>query len=82
MTRTYGALGWAKEVSGVAWWGMEVEPHVAIKIKRLFPRLQQGRVARDAGAVDAAADDDEVVIRLRVVSRFPGGARSRHASIR
>lgn len=44
MTKTYGELGWAADPrTGLAWWGMRVEPHVAIKVKRMFPRIEQGR---------------------------------------
>lgn len=43
MTKTYGSLGWAVATNGLPYWGLEVLPHVAIKIKRLFPRVDQNR---------------------------------------
>jgi SNF2 family DNA or RNA helicase len=38
MTRTYGRLAY-----GRGQWGIEAEPHVLIKLKRLFPRARQER---------------------------------------
>lgn len=38
MSRTYGRLVW-----GRGQWGIEAEPHVLIKLKRLFPRARQER---------------------------------------
>jgi len=40
VTKTYGALGWAQSERG-AWFGLDLEPHAAIKAKRLFPRVSQ-----------------------------------------
>ena len=59
MNRTYGALGWAKNpADGLSWWAMQVEPHVAIKAKRLFPRIEQGRtdMLRMLDTPEVAAD--------------------------
>ena len=34
MTRTYGALGWARDPEkGTAWFALDVEPHVQTKIR-------------------------------------------------
>ena len=43
MTKTYGALGWATTEHGLAYWGLDVLPHVAIKVKRMFPKIDQNR---------------------------------------
>lgn len=43
MTKTYGQLGWAEDHNGLAYWALDVLPHVAIKVKRHFPRMQQAR---------------------------------------
>lgn len=43
MTKTYGRLGWATNKAGLPYFGMQVVPHVAIKAKRLFPKIDQGR---------------------------------------
>lgn len=42
--RTYGSLGWASDPrTGLARFGVEAEPHVAIRFKRLFPKVRQDR---------------------------------------
>lgn len=44
MTKTYGTLGWTRGTRGKAGtWTLDVPPHVAIKIKRMFPRAAQAR---------------------------------------
>ncbi|KJR10261.1 DEAD/DEAH box helicase [Gordonia sihwensis] len=44
--RTYGTLTWTPDgdsVAGRPTWVLDVHPHVAIKVKRLFPRIQEYR---------------------------------------
>jgi SNF2 family DNA or RNA helicase len=41
--KTYGTLHWASDPLGIAYFGLQVVPHVAIKAKRLFPRVEQER---------------------------------------
>lgn len=44
MTRTYGELRWCQQGgTGRGLWGMKLRPHVAIKAKRLFPRISSNR---------------------------------------
>lgn len=44
MTKTFGELGWVRaEHNGLCYWGLQVLPHVAIKVKRLFPKVDQNR---------------------------------------
>lgn len=43
MTKTFGTLAWATNTSGLPYFGLEVVPHVAIKAKRVFPKIDQGR---------------------------------------
>lgn len=67
MTKTYGSLGWAQAENGLEYWGLDVLPHVAIKAKRLFPRVDQNR----RGLI-AVLDTPEVAADLRwFVKRYP-----------
>ena len=68
MSKTYGSLGWAQaEHNGLAYWGLDVLPHVAIKVKRLLPRVDQNK----RGLI-AVLDTPEVAADLRwFVKRYP-----------
>lgn len=67
MTRTFGELGWATNGNGLSYWGLSVEPHVAIKIKRLLPRVDQTR-----GGMITVLDTPEVAADLSwIISRYP-----------
>ncbi|MEV8636898.1 DEAD/DEAH box helicase [Streptosporangium sp. NPDC051023] len=41
--RTYGRLVHGTDHEGRLLWGIRAQPHVAMRIKRMFPRVEQGR---------------------------------------
>lgn len=47
MSRTFGKLRHGIDGKGRAWWAVEnLEPHVSIRLKAMFPRLPKARIGR------------------------------------
>lgn len=67
MSRTFGNLYHGSNEAGRPWWGVQCEPHVAIRLKRLFARVE----AKRTGML-VIADTPEVSLDLEwFLARYP-----------
>lgn len=84
-SKTFGALNWEEPLhdGGLGCWLIEAQPDVAMRVKRILPRVQESRlgVIRVADSIEVARDIQWLISRWplemspSVLSRLTQGAR-------